>query len=539
MKRFCSLVLALLFLLISVSLVFPQDYGDKLRYSELSDPNSLNPILGRTVTATRITDLLFNSLIEVDADLNLTPSLAVAMPEQIITEEGKLVLTFRLREGVEWHDGYPVTADDVVFTFNYIKGESAITPLKKYLEHLERIEKMDDYTIKATFDRVLGSAVGRMNFKIIPQHFFENGKKLPKGQTLEQAFSEKPVGTGPFKVSDWFHDRLILLDTNKQYFREKAYLDGIQMKTTPDRLTEIRELENNEIDMSLDFPVDYRKRLSDNPTLRVLDYLEMYYRYIGYNLRHKFLKEKEVRRALSSGTDREAMVQSIYHLEHPQEILISGPFPQISWAYNPTVPLIPYNPDEAKRLLKEAGFADSDGDGILEKGGEPFEISLKIKRGDAEDELVALTYQENMRDIGVRVNIEHRRFNLLVKKVINQQEFDAVLLKWQLGVDPDISGIFHSSQTDRGEHNFVGYKNDRADRLLEEGLSTLDKPARRRIYNEIHRIIAEDCPYTFLWSRRIFTAVHRRFEGIDEYKIDNQNILRTAAKWWVPTDRQR
>ena len=186
--------------------------------------------------------------------------------------------------------------------------------------------------------------------------------------------------------------------------------------------------------------------------------------------------------------------------------------------------------------MKEAGWIDLDNDGWVEKGGQKLEFTVLVNQGNAERIRCAELIQKDLKDVGIRMKIRVIEWSSMINEFINKRHFEAVLMGWSLSRDPDCYDIWHSSKTREGEFNFIGYKNERVDRLLEEGRRTFDQSKRAAIYHDIHRLIYEDQPYLFLYSADALPIVNLRFKGIEVSPI---GIGYNFIKWYVPKNEQR
>jgi peptide/nickel transport system substrate-binding protein len=254
------------------------------------------------------------------------------------------------------------------------------------------------------------------------------------------------------------------------------------------------------------------------------------YTYLGYNLQDPKFKDKRVRQAIAHAIDKKSIIQGVLlGLGRPA----TGPFPPESWAYDKGILDYTYDTAAAKRLLAEAGWKDSNGDGLLDKGGAPFEFTVLTNQGNEERAKSAEIIQQNLAKIGIKMKIKVVEWQALLHEFIDKKKFDAIILGWGLGRDPDAFDIWHSSKTKEGEFNFVSYNNPKVDTLLLQGRETCDQEKRKAIYHEIHRLIAEDQPYTFLYYPESLPIVHKRFQGIKPSPI---GIWYNFKDWTVPAN---
>jgi peptide/nickel transport system substrate-binding protein len=256
------------------------------------------------------------------------------------------------------------------------------------------------------------------------------------------------------------------------------------------------------------------------------------YTYLGYNLRDQRFADRRVRQALTHAINKREIVQGVL-MGLGREA--SSPYKPGTWFYNSEVPQFPYDPEKARALLAEAGWQPGPG-GILQKDGQPFEFTILTNQGNEIRARSAEIIQRRLRDVGISVKIRIVEWAAFIQEFINKGRFEAVLLGWTTGQDPDLHDIWHSSKTREGELNFIHYKNPEVDRLLEEGRHTFDKEKRKQAYFRLQEILAEDQPYTFLFVPEALPAIHKRFRGI---KPAPAGIDYNFPKWYVPQGEQK
>jgi peptide/nickel transport system substrate-binding protein len=276
------------------------------------------------------------------------------------------------------------------------------------------------------------------------------------------------------------------------------------------------------------------------PFLKLYSQPSLGYTYIGYNLKNGLFQEKKVRQALTYAINREEIVQYVLY---GLGAVATGPFPNHLWYSNPHVKPVPYDPERARQLLAEAGWKDTNGDGILDWQGKPFQLTLITNSGNDTRRDVGVLVQRQLREIGIDVTLELYEWSVFLQDFINERHFDACILGWSLSVDPDAYMIWHSSQIERG-FNFISYRNPEVDRLLEEGRREYDTEKRKQIYWQIHELIAEDQPYTFLFVPLGISALQKRFallekdaagkEILHPIRMEKAGLMYDLIKWTVP-----
>ena len=246
-------------------------------------------------------------------------------------------------------------------------------------------------------------------------------------------------------------------------------------------------------------------------------------------LRHAH-EPPEVRQALSYAINRGNIIDGVLlGIGRP----CTGPYSDVSWAYNPHAKSYEYDPGRARRMLAEAGWEDVNDDGILEKNGKPFRFTIMTNQGNSERIHAAEIMQQNLKAVGIDVNIRVMEWQAFLEQ-IDKRSFDAMILGWSMSRDPDLYDIWHSSKTRKGEYNFIGYKNPEVDRLLVQGRRIFDVEKRKKIYYRIHEILSEEQPYAFLYVPDATPIVHKRFKGIVPAPL---GIFYNFREWYVPQNR--
>ena len=254
--------------------------------------------------------------------------------------------------------------------------------------------------------------------------------------------------------------------------------------------------------------------------------------YLGFNMDHPFFKDVRVRRAISMAISREDLVKGALL---GQGVPAIGPYKPGTAFFHPTLKPVKQNVTEARRLLREAGFEDRDGDGILEKDGKPFAFTILTNQGNSERILVSIIIQNQLRRVGIDVRVRTVEWAAFIREFVNKGLFDALVLGWTVTPDPDIYQVWHSSQAVPGGLNFMHFRNKELDSLLEEGRVTRDQKRRYEIYCRVQEILDREQPYCFLYYPYSLPVVRSRFRGIEPALA---GISWNMDKWWIPKDLQ-
>lgn len=508
------------------SLILAQDYGDAIVIGSISDARTLMPILASDSASADICAMVFNGLVKYDKDINLSPDLA----ENWEIKEGGLTIIFHLRKNVFWHDGYPFSAEDVEFTYKKLIDPKVRTPYSGDFERIKSLEVIDSHTVKVTYKEPFAPGLSSWGMLIMPKHILEK-------EDLNRApFSRKPVGTGPYKFKSWKPQEKIELVSNRNYFEKRPYIDRYVYRIIPDEATIFLELQAQGLDLTGLSPLQFTRQTD---TAFFKKHYQKFrlpsfgYTYLGYNLNNPKFKDKRIRLALNYAVDKQEIIDMVLL---GLGRIATGPFIPDSWGYNDKVKPVLFEPQKAKELLKDAGWVDADADGWLERDGQNFEFTIIINQGNEERIKVAQIIQRRLKDIGIKVKIKVLEWSVFLTEFIDKKNFEAVILGWGLGRDPDNYDIWHSSKTKEGEFNFISYKNEEVDKLLVEARRTFDQEKRKACYHRIHEILYGEQPYMFLYIPDSLSILHSRFRGIKPAPI---GISYNFIDWWVPKPEQR
>lgn len=491
LKGFFLFLILLLPVSSTLALTEP-DLNGTLRFALGGEVSLLNPILSTDSVSSAVEGVIFSGLVKVNEKLELVPDLA---ERWTVSPDGK-TWTFYLRRDARWHDGAPLTAADAKFTFDSIL-DPKVNSVRRgdYIIDGQpiRFSVVDKYTFRAVLPKPFAPFLSRMGMALIPRH-------LLAGKDLNTApFNRQPIGSGPFRLTEWRSGQRLVVERNKDYYGGAPLLSKIIYQIIPDENSRLVAFEADELD-SVGVPAKEYSRLKNYPGARLYEYDSLNYTYLGLNLANPKFADRRVRQALAYATDRKQLISLIFRgLASPAY----APSAPVSWAYSDQVAKYLYDPEKAKKLLKEAGVKD-------------LEFTILINQGNKEREKAAVILQQQYKKIGVKVKIKVLEWSALLKVVNAPQgpkDFEAVLMGWSLGLDPDAYSIWHSSQYPRG-FNFINYQNKEVDRLLEQGRLTIGQDKRKEIYRRLWQLIAEDQPYIFLWYPKNIVAVRDRVGGL-------------------------
>lgn len=501
-------------------------YGDRILLGSIGEASNLIPYLTADSASHEVADLLYVAPLRFNKDLE--PECWAA--ETFSMEDEGRLLRFRLRQGILWEDGTELTAADVEFTYKLVIDPATGSPYADDFLQVKEFRVLDRYSFEVRYDRFFARAVSSWMNPILPRHILE-------GQNIRTTpFARKPLGAGPYRLKRWEPGSRIVLEASPSYFLGRPYVSEVVFRIIPDTATMFMETRAGRLDVMELSPQQYLRQTSGKQwaeSFHKYRYLASVYNFLGFNLEHPFFKDKRVRQAVSCAINRGDIVKGVLlGLGEPA----FGPYKPGTWAYHPHLAPVSFNPDRARKLLAEAGFADSDGDGILDKDGKPLAFTILTNQGNEPRILTATIIQSQLRAVGIEVQIRTVEWAAFIREFVNTGRFDAIILGWTITQDPDIYAVWHSSQAVPGGLNFIHYRNPELDRLLEEARATPDRRHRTELYHRVQEVLAEDQPYCFLYVPYALPVVQNRFMGI---KPALAGIMYNFDRWWVPRSLQR
>jgi peptide/nickel transport system substrate-binding protein len=504
----------------------PASGGVVYRHLE-SDCKTLNWVLYTTSFELYVLRNLYDYLLDYDENSNIVPVLA----RDYDISKDHLRITVTLRDSLRWHDGTPITAEDVAFTVDKILDPTVAAVNKEgWFSKLDRVNVIDSLTVEFVWKEPYAPSLHALTqIAPVPKHVYD-----VKDFNANPA-NRAPVGSGPFKFEEWRTGQSISLVRNEDYHGRKAYLDRVIFRIIPDATTALNALKTGELDEMRITQPQWETQTNDLAFLSKFDkrhYPVPQYNYLAWNCRSVWFKDKRVRRAMTMLFDRETINRELY--SGVAEI-VTGPFYWKSWAYDQTIQPIPFDPEGAKRLLDEAGWRDADNDGVREKDGAKFEFDLYIMSGSDTGRRFSELFQEQCKKAGVIVNIRQIEGATFFEKMF-KGEYDATALAWRLSNDPDIYDTFHSSQVPPIGLNHAFYSNSTVDSLLEAGRVEFDQEKRKEIYHRVHRLIHDDQPYTFINSVPEKRPVSKRIGNFVVSPDGPFDFHPGASYWYIRAD---
>jgi peptide/nickel transport system substrate-binding protein len=458
-------------------------------------PNSLNPMKANDEGTARLSQLVFESLMDVGDDLNASPTLA----ERVETPD-PLTYLVHLRRGVTFHDGRAMTSRDVVFTYARFLDPAYVSPHKGAFTVMTGVKAVDDYTVAFTL---------KEPFPAFPVSNLVPIQVVPEGVD-DAALAAQPIGTGPYRFVRYDVDDKVILAPYEGYWNGAPANGGLVLKIVPDDTMRGLEMRKGTADLMInDVPPDIAYQFERTDEARIIREPGLDFSYLGFNMADPVLADARVRQAIGYAIDRDAIVK---YLRRGMAQVATGLIPPQHAFYEPDIHTFSYDPERAMRLLDEAGYRDPDGpDGPLPR----LRLTLKISTNE-EIRLQSTVIQQDLRRVGIDLDVRSYEFATMFADVVSGN-FQIMSLIWVGGamIDPDIlRRVFHSQQVPPNGFNRGRYSNPEVDRLLDEASMSLDEAQRRRLYGEAQKIIAADAPYIPIWNRQNVIVSQRTLAGL-------------------------
>lgn len=438
----------------------------------------------------------------------LEEPLRAKFPDILPVGEHNPTILFHLRQGVKFHDGHVLDAGDVKFTYESIMNPKNLSPRTPDFEPIKTVKILDPSTIQIVYKRLYSPAINAWTMGILPEHLLneealtrekqERGLSEEAQKTFgmrESRFNRHPIGSGRFEFIEWQGDEFIHLRRYEDYWEGPAEYHEYYMRIIPELFTQEVEFRTGAIDFYGAQPhqVD---RYKNDPSYQWFSSLGFAYTYIGYNNRKPLFADPKIRTALGMAINVDEIITYLVYGEGERT---TGPYPRNTEWYDQTIQPLPYDPQGAVAIFENAGWK-MNRDGWLEKDGKIFEFNLITNNGNPIRKNLMTIAQNAWKKIGVKVNTQVFEWAVFLNDFVNTGDFDAVVLGWSMGIDPDLYQIWHSSQAGPQQLNFVGYNNPRADALIVRIRQEYNRDRQRQLTHELHRLIHEDQPYTFLYA---------------------------------------
>ncbi|TSB45756.1 ABC transporter substrate-binding protein [Alkalicoccobacillus porphyridii] len=473
-----------------------EPHSDELVIGLDNDPPQLDPHRSSAAVDRQVFQSLFNTLIDIDEDLNLVPELAKSWEE---SEDG-MTYTFYLEENVSFHDGTPFNAEAVTYNFERMLNPDLASPRTGELGPISEVNVLDEYTVEVIMEEpfapFLAALTDRAGMMVSPQAIEENGDQ----------FANQPVGTGPYIFENRVLQSELTMQKNEDYWRESPQFDRLVYRPFTDENVRGTNLVSGGIDIVNKIAFKDVATLEQNEQIKLLDQQAIGFQGIHLNTSAYPFDNKNVRQALNIAIDRNAISKVVfYDAVEPAASAI----PPNNWAHNENLSVPEADLEEARELLEESGLED---------------ISFTLKISPApEEQLIAQMVQAMLDQIDVEVNIEMVEFGTLLSQ-LDTGDFQAVRNGWSGRIDPD-GNLYRFMKTDQS-NNYTRYSNENVDSLLDEAQTEIDQTKRKELYDEISEIVWDDAPYIYLYYDHDYKAMK---QGVEGFKHIPDTMIRTET----------
>lgn len=464
-----------------------------------------------------------------------------------VSEDG-LTFVFKLRDGLFFSDGVPLTAEDVAFTYRFIMTDAIQAPRERaYYSKIKSVQALDPHTVKFQFVEPYYNALALAGgMEVMPKHFYEPYLKKPNDYNQSKGLL---LGSGPYRLDDprnWSPDKgMVELRRNPRYWGPvQPSFNRVTWRIIENDSARLTTFRNGDIDSYGSRPIEYRKLVADKDLARKANHWEYMspvagYTYIGWNQQRDGkptrFADRRVRQAMTYLVDRERIIKEIF-LGYG-EVAIS-PFNANSKQHDPALKPRPYDLDKGMALLREAGYQDRNGDGVLEDAdGKPFEFELVYFQGNEDTSRMVLFLKDMLARAGILLKPKPTEWSVMID-LLNKRNFEAITLGWTSGLETDLYQMFHSSQIAGTGNDFINYRNPKLDRLIEQARATVDEKKRMPLWQAAEDVLYEDQPYTFLMRRKSLVFIDKRIRNVVKTKV-GLNFGSVPMENYVPAAEQR
>jgi peptide/nickel transport system substrate-binding protein len=496
-----------------------------LRRRLIGDPTTLNAVMQSGLPEQQVLQYVSRNLLDFDARMRLVPGLAERYE---VSADGR-TFTFVLRHEAVWQDGSPVTAADAVFTLNKIVDRDTPAPvIKPLFLGLETAEATGEKSFRVRFKKAGANQAMAFVLPLLPE------KRFGKRRFLRAPDNRAPFSNGPYRFVSWKPQESIELARNEKYWGPRPHFERIVFRILPDNSTAWRVLVEDGLDETWIDQALKEKSVSDPAfaaCCRVVEYYDLDYNFIALNNRSPLFSDARVRRALTMLLDRSAIVRSLYR---GSARIISGPWAPDSPAYDAAVEPLPYDPDAAGKLLDEAGWRDTNGNGTRDRSGREFVFDLLVSSGSLIGQQIDEVLAAAAKKAGIEVRVRPLEWSAYVDR-LDRGEFEAASGAWSASGDPnpDLFGLWHSSQFPPQGANSSFFQNAEADRLIGEARTEMDEKRRLAIYRRLHVLFRDEAPAIWVVNASKKYALRKGVRGLTTSPLGLFGTWPGPVGWWT------
>jgi peptide/nickel transport system substrate-binding protein len=501
--------------------------GDTIIVGMRNDFSGINPVTNSSYyTAQLINYGLFTPIIQYDAELDPEPYLAESWELH-----GDTAVTFRLRRDVRWHDGQPVTAHDVKFTYDLAKNTETASLLgTAFLAEVAAGEVLDDHAIRFRFARPHAQALEDFWWAPLPRHLLQD---VAPAELANAPFNRQPVGSGPFRFGEWRANDRLVLERNPDFpaaLGGPAAAERLVFRIVPEAATLLTELLTGGVHVDIPVLPEQVDRIEASDAARLLSFPGTTVYFIGWNNERRPFDDARVRLAMAHAVNRQQIIDALLH---GQGAIATSTIPPWHPVHPRDVAPLGYDPARAGQLLEQAGWTDRNGDGIRENGvGQPLAFTL-MSSDDPLRGAVVEVLQNQLRQAGARVDLRIMEFQTMLA-AHKERDYDAVFTNWVLDnfqVAGSPFSLFHSSQAEVPlSTNRSGTRSATLDRIIERGARATAVDEQRAAWRELTEVLQREQPVTFMFWLAELAGVRNEVAGVE---MDPRGELRGMARWSI------
>lgn len=508
--------------------------GGTLKVNLGAEPSTLNPITAQDGYSGQVHGYVLDSLFSRNVDTyEFEPSIAESME----LSKDKKVFTVKIKKGLVFSDGKPLTAEDVKFSFDVIFDDTYnAIHYRSYYEGIEKVEIVDPHTVKFyTKTPYFKNEEIVSGLSVLPKHIYGNAEKGKK-------MNKSVIGSGPYVIDKYQKGKRLVLKRNPKWWgnndpamKGNYNAEEIILRFIKEEQIEIERLRKGDLDYAFFTPEQYVKKTTGPDWKKEIDKHKVQnkgskgYGFIGWNLQIPIFQSKKTRQALAHLMNRKLMIDKfLFNLSEEA----TGPWYRDSIYASPKVKPLSFDRKKAQQLLKADGWSDSDKNGILDKkiDGNKVEFRFSLLTANKDFEKYLTIYKEDLRRAGIDMEIKVLEWNAFVK-LLDSKKFQAVNLGWGGGsIDLDPKQIWHSDSAGKGGSNFISYSNKEVDELIEKARTQFDRNDRIKTLQKVYELIADDAPYLFLFNRKYSLYGTRKRIGIPK---DTYKFAVGTTYWWI------
>lgn len=515
---------------------------DTLVIGAQADIGSLLSVVQESASDSDLLTTLSYPLVDSEFDCSIKKKPGFAQ-EWRWSDDGK-VLSMTLRDDLRWEDGRPVTVEDIAFSYDLVADPKVASPRFSAIERMEpsgRPKVIDathiEWHFSEAYDRDTQMSHAAV-VPLVPKHALDSADR---GTLRGHEMAKKPLSYGPWRLASHEPNNLFVLEPNPNFTgpdAERPRLNRVIFRVLPEYSTRLLELETGKIDMMQQVLVpDADKLRKEHPEIRLVRRGWRSNDYIAWNLKDPLFQDVKVRTALAHAVDIEDMIAKLLTSDTGEAYAkrsVGTITPALCGVHNDDIVPLSHDGERARALLAEAGWTDTDADGVLDKNGKPFEFTLTTNTGNKRRADIQILVQAQLERIGVRVNLEKQESNSFFENM-RKKDYQAAVAGWSAALFVDPTTLWHcDTETQKYEFNFVSYCNPEVDKLMEQGLRTPDPVQSAPIWRDVQARIYEDQPYLFLWWQDEIVAIHERFENT---KIDVLSPINDLHQWEVSPNK--